>query len=120
MAFVFLEFNKQAPCWSDGTKHLVPRINRLNARMQQHFISWAKRVWFTCKIGYVENQAACLMRHGSRADRNYRGRYRLLEHFDPNRDIALAGSGAWKWSSNKPELHRSVAEYFFSRREDEL
>ena len=38
--------------------------------------------------------------------------------FDPQADIALAESGCWRWSSDKPELHRAVAEFFVKRRED--
>ncbi len=38
--------------------------------------------------------------------------------FDPKADIALDHNGCWEWSSDKPELHRRVKQYFASRKED--
>ena len=59
--------------------------------------------------------------HGSIADRKPESRHRLLEHheFNPWLDIALHGSGAWRWNSDKPALHREVHRYFEARKEDE-
>lgn len=58
--------------------------------------------------------------HGSLSDRQYLERYDTLREFDfaPTVDIALDSNGAWEWSSDKPELHRRVKEYFSSRKED--
>jgi hypothetical protein len=37
--------------------------------------------------------------------------------FDPAVDIA-AVNGCWHWVTDKPALHRYVADYFHGRRED--
>jgi hypothetical protein len=58
--------------------------------------------------------------HGELRDRGYLPRHAILaEHrFDPYRDITLDGNGCWRWSSDKPELHAAVEDYFRQRRED--
>ena len=40
-------------------------------------------------------------------------------HFDPLKDIKIGKSGAWEWASDKPDLHKEVREYFYSRKEDD-
>ena len=58
--------------------------------------------------------------HGSLADRRRGARHKGLAQFgfDPDRDIAVSESGAWRWVSEKPEMHRYVRDYFAGRRED--
>lgn len=58
--------------------------------------------------------------HGEPHHRHYITRHQMLldNHFDPNTDIALNEEGAWEWSSDKKELHDSVAHYFDGRQED--
>ena len=53
-------------------------------------------------------------------ERRYRERYTAFERFafDPFEDIALDDAGLWRWASDKPEMHRFVADYFAARRED--
>jgi hypothetical protein len=60
--------------------------------------------------------------HGTLADRRYLERYEILRafDFDPQTDIKLDGNGCWQWSSDKPELHRRVKEYFSIRRADRI
>ena len=38
--------------------------------------------------------------------------------YDPRHDIAHDGNGAWRWASDKPELHAYLRDYFVGRRED--
>ena len=38
--------------------------------------------------------------------------------FDPDTDVAIDDNGAWRWNTNKQEMHEHVREYFASRRED--
>jgi hypothetical protein len=59
--------------------------------------------------------------HGSLLNRSYVERCEILREFDfdPATDITLNDEGCWEWSSDKPELHRRVREYFASRKEDD-
>ena len=67
-------------------------------------------------MGYVPGRLFHLW-HG---DRRYGDRYRVREFldFDPSADIAIDDSGCWRWSSDKPDLHEYVYNYFDQRRED--
>jgi hypothetical protein len=38
--------------------------------------------------------------------------------FDPSVDIAFGKNGAWRWTSDKPDMHDFVRNRFASRRED--
>jgi hypothetical protein len=60
------------------------------------------------------------MWHGNIANRNYIGRFDILERhgFDPAKDIEIASNGTWRWANPQSELARDVEAYFFSRRED--
>jgi hypothetical protein len=52
--------------------------------------------------------------------RRRRENYRVFRErlgVDPSRDIAIGDSGAWVWSSDKPEMHAYVRDYFAGRRE---
>jgi hypothetical protein len=71
-------------------------------------------------IGFVSGDIRHLY-HGTYADRQYVERWMILKHnrFNPDIDIAINDAGIWEWSSDKPELHESVAEYFEERKEDE-
>jgi hypothetical protein len=76
---------------------------------------------FDQQIGYVD---ATLLHywHGSRRNRGYGTRWKILhDHdFDPCVDLARASSGLLKFTDNKPLLQRAVAEYFDRRKEDSL
>lgn len=58
--------------------------------------------------------------HGEYSKRKYTQRWRYLtdHRFDPRNDIAIDGAGLWRWSSDKPEMHRLVAGYFEERQDD--
>jgi hypothetical protein len=53
-------------------------------------------------------------------NRRYRERHEGLRRlqFDPSLDVAVAGGGCWRWSSDKPAMHRYVRDYFGARDED--
>ena len=59
--------------------------------------------------------------HGTREKRNYGGRTKILvdNDYDPETDIRVDENGLLEWASEKPGLHRAVAEYFAARDEDE-
>lgn len=71
------------------------------------------------RIGQVRGDVIHLW-HGSMENRNYMNRWKFLTDylFDPKVDISLGDSGLWEWSSNKPEMHESIKNYFAERHED--
>jgi hypothetical protein len=58
--------------------------------------------------------------HGDKKNRRYLLRSVILReaNFDPTTDITLDDAQCWRWSSDKPELHRKVEEYFRFRKEE--
>ena len=82
--------------------------------------------WIDQAYRVVKGQVASLdtwiynLWHGHRIDRNYAGRWSILEQhdYDPLADIRLSSSGVWSWASDKPALHAAVRDYFCQRRED--
>lgn len=93
----------------------------MNERRSDHYRRWAGPAWDAAqgRVDFIEGRVFHLW-HGSVADRAYEKRHREFArfHLDPFEDIALAASGAWKWSSAKPAMHAFVREYLVSRRED--
>jgi hypothetical protein len=82
---------------------------------------WATPFFAVAKggLGFVPGDLYHLW-HGDLSDRGYGDRYPGLSpfEFNPDKDISIDRQGAWKWSSNKPDLHEYVASYFRSRKED--
>lgn len=72
------------------------------------------------KIGYVPGELIHMF-HGTWNDRKYnqRAQYLAAYNYDPETDIALdEENGLLKWTGNKPELEKVVANYFYERKED--
>jgi len=72
------------------------------------------------EIGVVPGDAIHLW-HGEPQNRLYIERLEFLKPYDfnPRTDIKIDKYGLWRWNSNKPEMHRDVANYFVLRCEDE-
>jgi hypothetical protein len=108
-------------CAATGMAQAVVEVWRMNARQAAHYRAWAEPFARTVgnQIGYVEGEIRHLW-HGDPGDRQYRERHLGLQpfDFDPREDIAIDGNGAWRWSSNKLDLHRYVERYFATRNED--
>jgi hypothetical protein len=96
-------------------------VFRYSSAHAEHYARWAAEFGAIAKdgIGVVDGDIYHLW-HGNLRDRRYHLRHGILRKydFDPHVDIALAESGCWRWSSEKPALHRAVAEFFVKRRED--
>jgi hypothetical protein len=93
----------------------------LNPRRSEHFLDWARPFYDTVHADFGCCQGTIYhLWHGDLKDRNYRERRVGFAKFDfdPHTDIAIGGSGAWQWSSDKPLMHRFVRDYFDSRFED--
>lgn len=71
------------------------------------------------KIGYIPLDVYHLY-HGSLKNRSYIDRHRAIldNDYDPQTDIILKND-VYEWSSNKPQMHESIKNYFFARMEDE-
>jgi hypothetical protein len=90
-----------------------------NPRRNQHYLRWAAP--FNKRIA---GQAGALsgtifhLWHGHLKDRDYRGRQKLLENFDPYSDIQIGSNGAWQWTKPDTELEKQLRANFLNRRED--
>ncbi len=108
-------------CAAFGELHRLVLTRELNTRRAEHYLAWA-RPYFHCvrgRVGYIPGHVLHLW-HGDLDDRRARERHQHLAQFDfdPFTDIALAPSGAWRWNSDKRDLHAFVNGYFASRKED--
>jgi hypothetical protein len=88
---------------------------------RNHFRQWAAEFYKDAQgqIGYAAGTVLHLW-HGEIPHKGaYQSLVKLQTHeFDPTRDIRIGSTGALEWNSSKPELHRSLQNYFASRRED--
>jgi len=94
---------------------------RLSPAAAAHLGRWAAAFHADVRgsVGWVEGTVLHLW-HGDKADRLYDRRLTVLEEhaFDPETDLAVAPSGAYRWASDKPGLQAWCADYFRRRRED--
>jgi len=117
MANVFFQYRNYGDsqfCWPEKN----PVMRQFNPRLREHITAWASESWGPWRIGYVARQTAHLMAHGARRDRRYLDRWQFLEEYEPQTDIAISNSGAFRWCCDKPQLKRAVQDYFSARRED--
>jgi hypothetical protein len=93
----------------------------MNEPRREHFLAWVRPFHDAVRgdLGYCPGTIYHLW-HGDIKDRHYyERRVRFAEFdFDPFKDIAIDTGGAWRWISDKPEMHRFVMDYFRSRFED--
>jgi len=91
------------------------------ASQQKHAHKWAQGIAKDIKfsINYAEGIAFHLW-HGNLKNRSYIERHNIAREagLNPETDIAIDTSGAWKWASDKPKLHQTCASYFADRKED--
>jgi hypothetical protein len=93
----------------------------MNEQQRRRYIGWAAPV-----AQSVEAEAAfldteiCHLWHGEIGRRAAGGRHQGFQRFqfDPDTDIAIDENGAWRWNTDKREMHDYVRGYFASRRED--
>jgi hypothetical protein len=113
--------NRAMACAAYGCFDAVVRLHYMNALQQRHYEEWA-RPFFEDVRGRVGSLGGELYHlwHGREEDRRLTERHLALpDHaFDPYGDIALDESGAWRWSSDKPQLHAYLRDYFMARKED--
>ena len=82
---------------------------------------WSKAFYDDVRgnVSYVPGKVFHLW-HGTQENRDYLNRYIAVKNqgYDPTTDLRIGESGCWEWASEKPELHRSVREYFTLRMEE--
>jgi hypothetical protein len=94
----------------------------MNEHERQRYLDWAipfSEPMRADDIGFLDADIFHLW-HGDIRHRAYRPRYEGLQpfQFDPFIDIEKTQDGPWRWSTNKPQMHKYVATYFASRKED--
>ena len=108
-------------CAALGRFDAAVRNSQMTPRWRTHYLAWAEPYFETLRgrVGFIEGAVFHLW-HGDLRDRQYAERVPMLSRFDydPATDIAIDEHGCWRWSSDKPELHRYLKEFFRARRED--
>jgi hypothetical protein len=103
-------------CFEEAT-----RAHHMNLARAEHFLQWARPFHAAVRgrVSFVSGNLFHLW-HGESGHRSYRERQRGFAAFgfDPRSDIAIEEGGAWRWNSEKPEMHDYVRGYLGSRRED--
>jgi hypothetical protein len=93
----------------------------LTPTQTNHYLNWARPFFDAVQgnTGYLKDDLFHYW-HGAFADRQYVERQKTLLQFDfdPYLDVAIDDYGCFKWSSDKPELHAYLREYFVTRNED--
>jgi hypothetical protein len=106
---------------ADGLWREAASAMRFHSAMREHFQRWAEG--FHAQVrgtwGCVPGPIAHLW-HGDPVRRKYRQRYDDFARFafDPDVDLELDEHGAWRWNSDKPQMHQYLCDYFAGRRED--
>jgi glycosyltransferase involved in cell wall biosynthesis len=105
----------------DFSSPCVDRHLGIGSPAWRHFKQWGEGFYplVQGRVGVVEGAVLHLW-HGNWTNRSYVDRHDVLAQygFDPATDIRLGAAGVWEWSSDKPEMHQWMVEYFEKRRED--
>lgn len=84
---------------------------RMGDAQTRHYREWAEcfRSAVQGQISYVEGDLLHQW-HGALAGRRYRERLNRFDQFDfdPKIDLTTTPDGAWRWNSDKPDLHKFV------------
>ena len=104
-----------------GRFDLGVKALKMSGVREKHYLSWASAFYESvqAQVSYIPGRVFHLW-HGELKNRQYESRLDVINQhaFDPYQDILIDDLGLWKWSSSKPELHRDISAYFYSRRED--
>jgi hypothetical protein len=96
-------------------------MRNMNERQKEHYLGWARRCHETyrAEVNFLDCRLFHLW-HGEVDRRYYRERHNAFMRFDfdPFDDIAHDENGSWRWSTDKPEMHNYVRNYFLARKED--
>jgi hypothetical protein len=108
-------------CSVFGTSEAAIRTHAMNQWQQARYLAWSGPLYKSVQgqVSFVPGDLLHLW-HGEVQDRGSQQRHLGLGRYDfnPSTDLALNDQGVWRWSSDKPELHAYVRDYFASRKED--
>lgn len=94
---------------------------RLQALHRDHYLAWAQPFHqaVDSNVTFLDGDIFHLW-HGKTVDRRYRARNEefMRFQFNPFTDVMADRDGAWRWNSNRPDMHDYVRNYFTLRRED--
>ncbi len=94
----------------------------MNEQQRRRYLDWAIPFSESMRaddMGFLDADIFHLW-HGDIRYRAYRTQYEGLQpfQFDPFTDIKKHHDGPWYWNTDKPHMHKYVATYFASRKED--
>ena len=93
----------------------------MNLAQTNHYLQWARPFFddVQANVGFIPGVLFHYW-HGTFANRRHRQRHEGLAgfDFDPYADVAISENGCFVWSTDKPELHRYVRQYFELRNEN--
>ncbi|MCB1502612.1 MAG: hypothetical protein KDK07_23025 [Bauldia sp.] len=100
---------------------LLVERQKMNAPRERHYRAWAEPFHDAVRgqVGHVPGTVYHLW-HGDPLLRQYVTRFDRFAacDYDPYHDVAVAPTGAWRWNSDKRDMHAFIRDYFHSRRED--
>ena len=101
--------------------HMLEYLQKnMTGKHLDHYRNWSRNLYEDAKnsMSFVPGLAYHLW-HGKRNSVASGKRNTILfdADFDPQNDIAINESGAWNWTSNKPELHKLCEQYFEDRQD---
>jgi hypothetical protein len=104
-----------------GRPDIAVRLHAMNGWQERRYGAWAGAFFDSVRgrVGALSGDIFHIW-HGALTNRYARERHLDLARFDfdPENDIAPGAEGAWRWSSDKPQLHAYLRSYFAARRED--
>lgn len=110
-------------CAATGSFDAVMDLHSMNQAQRRRYLNWAIPVHQDTegRVAHMEAQIGHLW-HGSWKARKGRSRHQILlgANFNPYLDIGANEREPWSWTSDKPDLHQAVSDYFQSRAEDEV
>ncbi|MDA9764726.1 hypothetical protein N9C83_05110 [Opitutales bacterium] len=106
---------------SYGVPDLTVKSLGMKESRTRHFLDWAEPYAkdVASEVGYISGGLFHLW-HGDLENRKYRERHADFCEFDfnPYEDVRIDESGCWAWSSDTPEMHAYLRQYFIARKED--
>ena len=102
-----------------GTMNSLTKLHSLNESRTKSYLQWGIPFHQTVasKVGHIPGEIYHLW-HGDAKNRNYRDRFKVLADFDPETDVYVGDSGAWRWTKPESALAKQLKAHFVNRRED--
>lgn len=90
---------------------------------REQLVLWQDRAikYIRKNVGYMPG-ALLHQWHGSKQDRGYQSRWKILvqHQFDPEFDLKFDSQGLYQFTDRNPKLEQDIRKYFQSRKEDNI